>query len=64
MRINDSASEGIILASGTKEAIDHYYCYYYYQGEDEGIENKRTEQILCIYTINHFSQHQNPSLLT
>lgn len=40
VRINDNVSEGIVLASGTKGAINHYYCYYYYQGEDEGIENK------------------------
>lgn len=42
MRIksNDNASEGFVSASGTKEAIDHYYRYYCYQGEDERIENK------------------------
>lgn len=41
MRIksNDNASEGFVSASGTKEAIDHYYRYYCYQ-EDERIENK------------------------
>lgn len=44
IRSNDNASEGFVSASGTKEAIDHYYCYYCYQGEDDSIENKNWEQ--------------------